>query len=137
MSYNYKVKFTTNKQLSTLLPAITSALKSSNHLNEEQISNLKCAIYEAINNVEIHAYPDKEEKPIEIELVFRNSDVRVTVSDKGIGIKNVEKASEPMFTTFPSMYAGMGINIMKCYSDKVSIKSTVGKGTKVTIMQKI
>ncbi len=135
MSYNYKVKFTADKGLSTLLPVITSVLESTNLFNKDELDDFRCAIYEAINNVEIHAYPNSETKPITVELKFKDNKICAVITDKGVGIENIEKASEPMFTSFPDECAGLGISIMKSYSENTTIKSTVGKGTKVTIVK--
>ena len=62
----------------------------------------------------------------------------ITISDKGCGIEDVEKAREPLFTTDrENERSGMGFSIMESFSDKLKVKSKVGKGTKVTLIKKL
>lgn len=56
------------------------------------------------------------------------------IRDKGCGIADIEKAMEPLFTTAPEEdRAGLGFAVMQSFCDKVKVKSTVGKGTAVTL----
>lgn len=52
--------------------------------------------------------------------------------DEGVGIADVEKAMEPMYTTKPDKdRSGMGFTFMEAFMDEVSVESQVGKGTTV------
>ena len=43
---------------------------------------------------------------------------QVTVKDTGVGIENVEKAMEPMFTTCPELErSGLGFSFMVAFKD--------------------
>ena len=54
------------------------------------------------------------------------------VRDEGVGIPDVEKAMEPMFTTKPEKdRSGMGFTFMEAFMDEVSVESRVGMGTTV------
>ena len=54
----------------------------------------------------------------------------------GVGITNIEKAREPLFTTKPEFErSGMGFMFMEMFMDKVDVISEPGKGTTV-IMEK-
>ena len=58
----------------------------------------------------------------------------MTVRDEGVGIRDVEQAMEPMFTTCPEDgRSGMGFSFM----DRVEVVSAPGKGTSVTMKKKI
>ena len=62
----------------------------------------------------------------------------IRVRDKGCGIPDVKKAMEPLFTTVPEEErAGLGFAVMESFMDSVSVKSTVGKGTSVTMKKRI
>jgi stage II sporulation protein AB (anti-sigma F factor) len=62
----------------------------------------------------------------------------MTVADKGCGIADVEEARKPMFTTLPDEdRCGMGFSIMESFSDKLYVKSKLGKGTRVTLVKKL
>jgi anti-sigma regulatory factor (Ser/Thr protein kinase) len=59
------------------------------------------------------------------------------VSDNGCGIEDVGRAMEPMYTTGEfGERCGMGFLVMQSFTDSLSVKSRVGKGTTV-LMRKI
>ena len=62
----------------------------------------------------------------------------MTVRDEGVGIRDVEQAMEPMFTTCPEDgRCGMGFSFMEAFMDRVEVVSAPGKGTSVTMKKKI
>ena len=64
----------------------------------------------------------------------RISNVRITISDKGVGIPDVAKAMEPMYTTGnPDERAGLGFAVMQSFMDRVHVSSAPGRGTRVTM----
>ena len=70
--------------------------------------------------------------------MYDDKTLQVSISDSGIGIADVQKAKEPLFTTDTSGdRSGMGFAIMESFCDRLSIKSTVGKGTKIIISKKL
>ena len=55
--------------------------------------------------------------------------VRITVADKGIGIPDIPKAMEPLFTTGnPEERSGLGFAVMQSFMDKVTVHSVPGRG---------
>ena len=102
----------------------------------EQINDIKTAVSEAVTNCVVHAYPDKP-GDIYITAKIKNNKITITVKDKGIGIPDIEKAMEPMFTTdMKTERAGLGFAVMQAFMDKVKVYSKQGKGTRV-VMTKI
>ena len=64
--------------------------------------------------------------------------VIIKIRDKGVGIENVEKAMEPLFTTSQQEErAGLGFTVMQSFMDNVKVKSTPNKGTTVTLEKQI
>ena len=64
--------------------------------------------------------------------------VTITVEDRGVGIDDVQKAMEPLFTTGDSRErSGMGFTVMESFMDKVLVDSSPGKGTKVTLIKSL
>lgn len=99
----------------------------------EQINDIKTAVSEAVTNCVVHAYPDST-GTVYITARLKNNSVIITVKDKGIGIPDVKKAMEPMFTTDTnSERAGLGFAVMQAFMDKVKVTSGEGKGTKVVM----
>ena len=50
---------------------------------------------------------------------------------------DVEQAMEPLFTTGGEERAGLGFAVMESFTDKLKVRSSVGKGTTVTMSKKI
>ena len=67
----------------------------------------------------------------------------ITLRDSGPGIPDIEKAMQAGFTTAADSVrdlgfgAGMGLPNMKKYSDEMTVESTVGVGTTVTMVVNI
>ena len=64
--------------------------------------------------------------------------IYIRIKDKGCGIADVQKAMEPLFTTAPEEErSGLGFSVMESFTDKLTVKSTLGKGTVVTMRKKL
>lgn len=101
----------------------------------EELSDLKTAVSEAVTNAIIHAYPE-EDGLIEMYLEREGRTIRVTVIDYGVGIENVEKSMEPLYTTSSAMErSGMGFTFMEAFSDELLVTSLPGKGTTVKLVK--
>ena len=103
----------------------------------EEVADLKTAVSEAVTNCIIHAYEGKVQK-IEVRCRMQGRIIWVDVIDKGIGIENISKAMEPMFTTKPEKdRSGMGFTFMEAFMDEVTVESQVGNGTTVHMKKTI
>lgn len=103
----------------------------------EEINDIKTAVSEAVTNCIVHAYQNEVGKIYITVAFFENGIVKIKIRDKGVGIPDVKKAKEPLFTTGGSDRAGLGFSVMESFMDKVSVRSAVGKGTTVTLTKKI
>jgi len=102
----------------------------------DEINDIKTAISEAVTNCVVHAYRKKASGIITIIAELFDDAITVTVSDKGIGIKDVDKALEPFYTTRPDEErSGMGFTVMQSFMDTLHVASDVNHGTTIT-MQK-
>ena len=104
----------------------------------EEISDIKSAVSEAVTNCIVHAYPDKiGDISIQLRIVGKDS-LYIKIKDGGVGIPDVKKAMEPLFTTSPETErAGLGFAVMESFMDKLSVRSTVGRGTTVTMIKRL
>ena len=60
------------------------------------------------------------------------------IRDEGIGIEDIEKAKEPLFSTkLQEDRAGLGFTIMEVFSDSMEVISEVGKGTTIICKKKL
>ncbi len=103
----------------------------------EELSDIKTAVSEAVTNCIIHGYEDTE-GIIKIRCKIFAQSVHIEISDNGKGIKNIEEAKTPLFTTKPNLErSGMGFTIMESFMDDVKVESIVGLGTKITMKKLI
>ena len=102
----------------------------------EELNDIKTAVSEAVTNCIVHAYRDAIGL-IYITVSAEGNTVTVKIRDRGCGISDVEKAKEPLFTTGGVESAGLGFAVMESFTDKLKVRSAVGKGTTVTMQKKI
>ena len=102
----------------------------------EELQDVKTAVSEAVTNAIIHGYQEKGGR-ITMKACLLGEELEVMIEDYGVGIENVQKAMEPLFTTSPETErAGMGFAFMEAFMDKLMVESTVGVGTKITMQKK-
>lgn len=97
----------------------------------EEISDIKTAVSEAVSNCIIHGY-EGEIKKITLHCRREDQVLLIDVCDEGMGIADIEKAMEPLFTTKPEKErSGMGFTFMEAFMDELKVESKPGAGTKV------
>ena len=113
--------------------SVKKALKKVG-LPADIIRNVAIAMYEGEINMVIHA----DGGVIDVEIDAES--IKMVLTDKGPGIKDVGLAMQEGWSTAPDdvrslgFGAGMGLPNMKKYSDEMFIETTVGVGTTVTMI---
>lgn len=103
----------------------------------EELADIKTAVSEAVTNAIIHGY-DREDGNIWITCEIDGQMVQISVFDEGVGIEDIEKAREPLYTTRPEMErSGMGFTFMEAFMDDVWVESKPNEGTRVTMRRQI
>lgn len=103
----------------------------------EELEDVKTAVSEAVTNAELHGYRG-EAGIISLEARIEGTEITVTIRDQGVGIRDVRRAMEPMYTTDTTgMRSGMGFSFMEAFMDQVAVVSEPGEGTTVTMKKKI
>ncbi|MDR0916568.1 MAG: anti-sigma F factor [Oscillospiraceae bacterium] len=103
----------------------------------DELGDIKTAVSEAVTNCVVHAYPDTLGKIMVRARIFEDNAVEITVRDWGVGISDVSRAREAMFTTGGDDRSGMGFTIMESFMDVLRVRSVPGRGTTVTMRRKI
>ena len=102
----------------------------------EEVSDVKTAVSEAVTNAIIHGYENHVNK-VRIYAGIEGRTLHLEISDRGVGIPDVKKALEPLYTTRPELErSGMGFSFMEAFMDEVQVESEPGKGT-IVRMKKI
>ena len=89
--------------------------------------------YEGEINMVIHANGGSA------DILIYPEKIVIILEDTGPGIENIELAMQEGYSTAKDNIrslgfgAGMGLPNMKRYTDKITIDSVVGKGTKITM----
>ena len=99
-----------------------------NDLNE-----FSSAATELYSNSKIHSKSDKID--IKVALNTNTKNMVITVRDYGIGVKDVKKIREPLYTTDEER-SGLGLTVAEVFSHKMIISNKVNKGLEVIIKRK-
>ena len=117
--------------------AVAAAFASLCDPTVEDVCDIKTAVSEAVTNCTVHAYPDGEGQIFIDGALYEDNILKVKIRDRGVGIENIEQAMEPLFTTAGGDRSGLGFSVMESFSDKVAVRSAVGRGTVVTLTKKL
>lgn len=103
----------------------------------DEITDIKTAVSEAVTNCVVHAYP-KHPGEIELWVGLTLDGVVIEVRDRGVGIKDFDKAREPFFSTKSTEErAGMGFTVMESFMDNVELEKNEDKGVIVRMEKKL
>ena len=102
----------------------------------DELTELKTVVSEAVTNAIIHGYTNEANEMIYMECSIDNNKVELIIEDTGIGIENIDQATQPLFTSKPELErSGMGFTIMENFMDKVEVESRLGHGTKIKLVK--
>lgn len=103
----------------------------------EELGDIRTAVSEAVTNCIVHAYPSGLGMITVRCRILKDSVLDIVIKDKGVGISDIEKARQPMYTTGGSERSGMGFTIMESFMTSFSVISQPGKGTSVHMRRKL
>lgn len=101
-------------------------------LTINELNEIKTIVSEGITNAIVHGYLEDKTKEVEFIMELENDKLTITIKDKGVGIEDVRKAREPLFSTkLETERAGLGFTIMEIFSDELEVISKLNEGTTV------
>ena len=138
MNREMKVQMSGILENQALARAIASAYVSQADPTVEELTEVKTAVSEAFSNAAIHGYQN-EGGEVYMEFNFISDDtIMIKVTDHGIGIEDIARAMEPLFTTDTGQdRSGMGFTVRESFMDKIKVDSRPGQGTTVTMIKKL
>ena len=137
MSNIMEVKFSAKSENESLARVIVASFAAKLDPTIDELADIKTAVSEAVTNSIIHGYGGREG---EITIVCRicGKQIEVTVRDEGIGIEDIPKAMEPLYTTKPEWErSGMGFAFMEAFMDELQVISKLGEGTTIIMSKEI
>ncbi|WP_324823449.1 anti-sigma F factor [Sinanaerobacter sp. ZZT-01] len=141
MKYKNEVKlqFPSHSENEAFSRAAVAAFAVQLDPTVEELTEIKTAISEAVSNAIIHAYDEAEDGLVTVEVKYtEDRRLIMIVSDDGVGIGDIEKAKEPLYTSKGGEErSGMGFTVMESFTDRLEITSKPGEGTKVTMMKQL
>lgn len=103
----------------------------------EELGDIRTAVSEAVTNAIVHGYPDSLGRITLRMRIYEDHLLELQVRDRGVGISDVERARQPMYTTGGEERSGMGFTIMESFMDAMKVTSAPGRGTSVTMRKRI
>lgn len=131
------VEFINNSENESFARMVATAFVTPLNPTLEEIVEIKTAISEAVTNAIIHGY-ENTVGMVRMEGKISGNKIEYTISDRGCGIPDIEKAREPLYTGKPELErSGMGFSIMESFMDSIEVSSSVGMGTTVKLTKVI
>lgn len=126
-----EVAFEAKSENESLARMIVGAFLLPLNPTVEEVEDVKTATCEAVTNAIIHGY-EEGKGTVYMKLNRKGNELIVHIEDEGIGIRDIGKAMEPLYTSKPELErSGMGFTFMEAFMDEVLVESIPGKWTKV------
>ena len=118
---------------------IIGAFLAAENPTLEELADVKCAVSEAVTNAIVHGYGGEGGGEVLLAAeIYPDRSVRITVRDRGCGIPDVALARRPLYTTDTSgERSGMGFSVMESFTDRLTVSSRLGVGTRVSMYKRL
>ena len=141
MENNMSIVFDAKSQNEGLARMVVAAFLTELDPTVEEMNDIKTAVSEAVTNSIIHGYGEQQGQVfMKCNLKKENDDslLKIEIKDQGVGIDDIEKPKEPLYTTKPELErSGMGFMFMEMFMDNIHIESEKNVGTTVFMTKKI
>jgi len=138
MKNSMKLQFSALSQNESFARVAVAAFIAQLDPTMDELTEIKTVVSEAVTNSIIHGYENNPDGIVYIAVSIADFFIEISVKDTGKGIKDVEEARQPLFTTKPELErSGMGFTIMENFMDEVEVLSQPGKGTEVRLRKRL
>ena len=93
------VKFLAKKENVIFARGVAGAFLVNLNLELGFLNEIKTAISEAVTNSIVHGYLCDDTKLVELSMSYDDEVVTVEIIDNGVGIEDITKAKEPLYST--------------------------------------
>ena len=137
MKNSATIKFLSLSQNESFARMCVSSFISPLNPTLDELADIKTAVSEAVTNAIVHGYPETVGQ-IEMRINYENNNVHIEIMDDGVGIKDIESARKPFFTTcLDGTRSGMGFTVMESFMDELRVVSAFEEGTRVVLTKKL
>lgn len=141
MENNMSIVFDAKSPNEGLARMVVAAFLTEIDPTIEELNDIKTAVSEAVTNSIIHGYGEQQGQVFmkcNLKKESNESLLQIEIKDQGVGIDDIEKAKEPLYTTKPELErSGMGFMFMEMFMDNIHIESEKNVGTTVFMTKKI
>lgn len=131
------LEFESKSQNESFARTVVAAFAAQLDPTIEELADIKTAVSEAVTNSIIHGYANCM-GVIKMHCIISGNEIMVEIIDEGVGIENIQKAMEPLYTTRPELErSGMGFSFMEAFMDELEVVSSVGSGTTVRMKKRV
>lgn len=131
------LEFESKSQNESFARTVVAAFAAQLDPTIEELADIKTAVSEAVTNSIIHGYVNCV-GIIRMHCVICGNELTVEIKDQGVGIENISKAMEPLYTTRPELErSGMGFSFMEAFMDDLVVESQPGQGTLVKMKKRV
>ncbi len=132
-----KLEFPAKSANEAFARAAVGAFAVQLDITAAELADIKTAVSEAVTNSIVHGYINTI-GVVTVTCRIIGMELEISVEDEGIGIENIERAMQPLFTTdTDGERSGMGFTVMQTFMDDLTVKSKYGEGTKVIMRKKL
>ena len=131
-----KLEFPAKSTNESFARAAVAAFAVQLEMTASELADIKTAVSEAVTNSIVHGYINGI-GVVKIVCKILGDELEISVEDEGVGIEDIERAMQPLFTTdTDGERSGMGFTVMQTFMDDLTVKSKYGEGTTVTMRKK-
>lgn len=137
-----KLEFEAVSENEALARVVAAAFIAGLNVTVDELEDVKTAVSEAVTNAIIHGYRECGGTVV-MDAVLKEESrecylLSIEICDTGVGIEDVEKAMQPMYTTgLENERSGMGFSFMEAFMDKVDVISSLNMGTMVHMEKRL
>lgn len=132
-----KLEFPAKSSNEAFARAAVGAFAVQLDITASELADIKTAVSEAVTNSVVHGYINNIGTVTVVCRIIGN-DLEISVEDEGVGIEDIEKAMQPLFTTdTDGERSGMGFTVMQTFTDDLTVSSKPSEGTTVVMRKKL
>ncbi len=137
MDNKMKLEFLSKSANESFARSAVAAFISQLDPTVSELADIKTAVSEAVTNAIVHGY-ENTGGMVTVTCLLTQSTVTIQVADEGKGIEDISLATQPLYShSADTERSGMGFTVMETFMDSMSVESTPGQGTIVTLTKEI